>query len=168
MTTNYSMFVNVLMQSFPDYVTDIDTSTFAAQIDDQIRYNIDQILVAQEIQLNSGANYTISIPGISTSQWYLIIVTCTGAPPITVPNTIVSTGIAGQGYLSLPNETINGGAPANPAQLPIYGVTLASGINWLGMIYHSTQGLTANPTLYSLANNSIFQVFVATCVEDGG
>lgn len=165
MTTNYTTFLNLLVQAFPDYVTDIDTSVFAAQLDTQAYYNIQQIVDVQEVSLNSGATYTIVLPNLSTG-WYLVMVTCVGAELVTTPTTIVGSPIAGQGYITF-TET-NAASTAITGILPMYGATMPSGVTFPGMGILSTQNMTANPVLTSQADGSLFQIFIATCVEDGG
>lgn len=167
MTTNFTMFVNLSLQAFPDYVTDVDTSTFAAQLDEQVRYNIQDVLISQEVYLNSGGSYQPTIPGLSATQWYLIAVTSVGSPLITTPATIVNTAIAGSGYLTVPTNNLTSGS-GQTARVPIYGATMASAVTCPGIVYLSIKGLTAAPTINSTADGSIFQVFIATCVEDGG
>lgn len=165
MTTNYTTFVKLLIQAFPDYVTDIDTSTYAAQLDDQIRYNIQQIVDVQEVVLNSGSSYTIVLPGLSTG-WYLLMVTCVGTEPITTPATILNTPVAGQGYITTTGTDQASGSITG--KTPLYGCSMPSGVQFPGIVFLSTQGMTANPAITSQIDGSTFQVFIATCVEDGG
>lgn len=165
MTTNYTAFIQQIVQAFPDYVTDIDTSTWAAQIDDQIRYNVQSIVDVQEVILNNGSTYTITIPGLTTG-WYLIGVTVVGTPPITTPATIIGTGLAGQGYLTI-SQNDQGASPIT-GKIPLYGASFPSTMQFPGIIFLSTYNMTANPTITSQLDNSIFKVFVFSLVEDGG
>jgi hypothetical protein len=165
MTTNYTMFLNLLVQAFPDYVGDIDTSTYAAQLDDQVRYNIQDIVVVQDVVLGLNATYTLPITNLSTG-WYLIAITCAGSPVVTTPATIIAAPAAGQGYITTSEN--NAAAAPITGTIPIYGVSMPSGVTFPGIVFLSTQGMTAKPVITSLLANSVFNVFIATCVEDGG
>jgi hypothetical protein len=164
-TTNFTQFVNILVQAFTDYVTDYDTSTYAAQMNSQIRYNVQRRKI-EEITLNNGQSYQLSLASLSTSDWHFLAVTCMGASPATVANAGITQAAAGQGYISTAGKAADN-MTAITGKTPLYGVTLPSGIIFPGVAFLSTYNLTAAPTIVSQLDGSIFQVYACLCVEDG-
>jgi hypothetical protein len=155
MTTNFTQFMNILCQAFPDFVTDVDTSTWQAQMSTEISYNVQRKHV-EEITLAAGASYQLSLPSLSTTDWHVLAITCRPA----VPSTGLVQAIAAQGYLSTAGFKFDGTTAITGTQ-PMYGVELASGVVFPGIVFLSTYNLTAAPTIYSQANGSIFTIYDA-------
>lgn len=159
MTINYTNFVNLMVQAFPDFVTDIDTSTYQAQLDTDVLYSVQNICSVQEVQLDALATYTINIPGLSTG-WYLLAITCTAMLPTAG---FAQQALPGQGYITTTGTDQDGTTPIT-GKIPLYGALLPSGPSFQGIVYLSTQNMTANPVITSQQNGSLFQVFVMSLV----
>lgn len=161
MTTNFTQFVNILCQAFPDFVTDIDTSTWAAEMNTQIRYNVQRKKV-EEITLNNSQSYQISLPSLAVTDWHVLAVTCRPA----TPTGGFTQAVAAQGYVSTAGYAFDGSTAITGYQ-PLYGCTMPSGTTFLGMVFLSTYNMTAAPTIVSQMNGSIFTIYDALCVQDG-
>ena len=161
MTTNFTQFTNILCQAFPDFVTDIDTSTWAAQMNTQLSYNVERKKV-EEITLASGSSYQLSLPSLSTSDWHVLAITCRPA----MPTGGFTQAVAAQGYVQTAGYKFDGSTAITGYQ-PLYGCTMPSGVTFPGIVFLSTYNLTAAPTIYSQMNGSIFTIYDALCVETG-
>lgn len=142
MTTNFSQFLNVYLAAWPGNVTDPDLSAWHQTFDREVRYN-NQKKSSQEMTLNSGASQQLSVSGLAQADWHVLVVRCIG-----------------QGYISLSGK--DAGGTAITSQVPVYGNAVLPGVAVI-----STYNLTAAPTIVSQADGSVFEVFEATCVEDG-
>lgn len=162
MTTNFTQFMNVLCQAFTDFVTDVDTSTWAAQMNTQIRYNVQRRKV-EEITLNAGLSYQLTLPSLSPSDWHVLAITCRAAIPT---GGTFNQPVAAQGYVTTAGYKFDGSTPITGIT-PLYGATMANGIVFPGIVFLSTYNLTAAPTITSQVNGSVFTVYDALCVQDG-
>lgn len=142
MTANKTQFTNLFAVAFTDNVTDPFTSTWYREMDQQLRYNVlfDQV---DEVTLNNTQVYTFNPASLAAGDWIYIVIRCVG-----------------QGYVT----THGNDASSSPivGNTPIYGTSLLPGILFL-----STYNLTSNPTVTSQADNSVFEIYVAKCLEDG-
>lgn len=155
MTTNFTQFVSILCQAFPDFVSDVDTSTWQAQMSTQIQYNVQRKHV-EEITLNNGSSYTLSLPSLSTSDWHVLAVTCRPS----IPAGGLTQAIAAQGYITTTGHKFDNSTNINGAQ-PLYGVTLPSGVTFPGIAFVSTYNMTFAPQIVSLMNGSVFTIYDA-------
>lgn len=161
MTTNFSAFINLLAQAWPDNVTDCENSTAFAQMKDQVRYNVQRRKI-EEVTLAAAATYTLTLASLAVADWHLIMVTCRGAVPTSGP----AGAYAAQGYISTAGNAYNN-STALTGIIPLYGVTLAAGIVVPGVAILSTYNLTSAPVITSQLNGSIFTIYDFLCVEDG-
>lgn len=161
MTTNYTAFINLLAQAWPDTVTDCETSTAFAQMKDQVRYNVQRRKI-EEITLNAAQTYTLTLASLAVADWHVLMVTCRGAVPATGP----TGAYAAQGYISTAGHAYDN-STALTGIIPLYGVTLATGIVVPGIAILSTYNLTAAPVITSQLNGSIFTIYDLLAVEDG-
>lgn len=161
MTTNFTQFMNVLCQAFPDFVTDIDTSTYAAQMNSQIRYNIQRRKI-EEITLDDGETYSLSYPSLATGDWHVLAITCRGA----IPTSGLTQSVAGQGYITTTGHKADNSTSITGIT-PIYGATMPSGTVFPGIVFLSSYNWTAVPTITSQLDGSIFTIYDSLCVEDG-
>ncbi len=161
MTTNFTQFMNVLVQAFTDYVTDSDCSTWSAQMNSQIRYNVQRRKI-EEVTLAANATYQLTLPSLAVSDWHVLAVVCRPA----VPASGLTQAIASQGYITTQGYAANG-STAITGITPLYGAALPSGVVFPGIAFLSTYNLTAAPKLTSQMNGTIFDIYDANCVEDG-
>lgn len=142
MTTNFTQFLIALIQAWPDGPSDPELATWSQTFDRTARYNA-QKKNSQEMLLNNGQSKQLAIAGFAQTDWHVLMVRCIGS-----------------GYISLSGQDAAAGAIAS--QVPVYGTAVLPGI-----VFFSTYNLTAAPTIVSSADGSIFEVYDATCVEDG-
>lgn len=141
MTVLFTQFVNASLTAFPDSVTDPDVSHWMAQLDEQIRYNVDKRKV-EEVTLDDGDSYVMSLSNLGLTDWAMIVVRCIG-----------------QGTVDLLAKDAS--AVNITSSNPVFGNSILPGILLL-----STYNLRAAPTITSQADGSVFEIYVAMCSED--
>lgn len=142
MTTNYTQFINDYIAAWPDNVSDPDLSSWYDFKDHSIRYN-NQKKNVQEVTLDNGHSYQLSLVNLQQSDWHSFVIRCIG-----------------EGYISLAGKDSSN--VAITSKIPVYGNSILPGITIV-----STYNLTGNPVINSLADGSVFQIIQAQCVEDG-
>lgn len=142
MTTTFTQFLSALIQAWPDGPTDPELAPWAQTFNRIARYGA-KAKNSQEMLLNNGASQALAVPGTAQTDWRVLMVRCIGS-----------------GYITLSGQDAAAGAITS--QVPMYGTALCPGI-----VFVSTYNLTAEPAVVSTADGSVFEVYDATCVEDG-
>ena len=138
----FTQFVNTYFAAWSDNVTDPTLSKSVALFDYDTRYGV-QKRKMEEVALNNLDSYELSLVNLQQSDWITLVIVCVG-----------------EGYITTVGKDDLGNAIS--CNIPIYGYQPLPGIFVL-----STYNLTQAPTITSILDGTIFEVFEATCLPDG-